>query len=187
MARSRWICSLLGVDLFLVGGLGNLQLLLGQVEAGLQLVGQLPAPLQLRRGHQIRVSLEKPLVLVEDPLGIQVLGPGLGHDSLLGQSLGLQLGPEGDELGLGLAQLLLGLEKLNLHVGIAEAKDDRGGVDGGPRLEIPLLDAPRRHGRDPSHLLRVPGSRSPARPGPWSRAGPYRSRPSPGPPWGQPV
>jgi hypothetical protein len=115
----------------------------GELHAGDQpTFGQLPVHLDLSRG-------------------VAIVGLDAGNERFLGEALGFKGRLKIHEFGFGGRQLPLGIEPLELHIGVAQLDQSRVRFDLCSRLDVDRFDPTRGHGCDDPDLLRHEGPGTP--------------------------
>ena len=104
--------------------------------------------------HQIRVGLRLPLRLA-------IGGLGGGEGSCLSETLGFEIGLEGDQFGFGGGELTLRLEALDLDIRVAQLEQKGVFVHDHSGLHQHPVHSPRGHRRNPSDLFRNQSARTP--------------------------
>src|SRR5690606_19584678 len=122
------------------------------LETDLQLRGTVARVLEIDLGDQ--PLLRQLLVRPDLAQRLLVLPLDRGDRGLLRESLRLQIRPQAHELRFRRRERLLGLQDLDVHVGVAQLEDDRALVDLDPGPDMDPLDPAGRQRRDPAHVLR---------------------------------
>jgi len=129
---------------------------LSRARRAFQLLGPISRALQLHAGDQ--VSGCQLLVRLGPPPHLTVFGLETRDRGLLGKPLRLERRLEVDELCLGLGQLPLRVERLQLNVRVGHLEKDVVRRDLVPGVHVDLLDPPTGGGRHPAGALRHQGA-----------------------------